>query len=194
MPSISFVRREPIQKGWSDDKKYRIRDEKGNSYLLRLSHASQYEGKKREFFNMKQAAALGVPMCQPLDFGLCEEGVYSIQSWIDGVEAEAIMETFPKEKQYRYGWEAGQALRKIHSIPSPPKHRGLGEPLQPENRPKDPSVSGLSIGIRQWRRRSSDPLSEYQPTPAEKPSSVLAARGFSYRKHDARPGRTIANY
>ncbi len=120
MPSISFVRREPIQKGWSDDKKYRIRDEKGNSYLLRLSHASQYEGKKREFFNMKQAAALGVPMCQPLDFGLCEEGVYSIQSWIDGVEAEAIMETFPKEKQYRYGWEAGQALRKIHSIPSPP--------------------------------------------------------------------------
>lgn len=28
MPSISFVSREPIQKGWSDDKKYRIGDEK----------------------------------------------------------------------------------------------------------------------------------------------------------------------
>ena len=36
---------------------------------------------------MKQVASFGVPMCQPIEFGTCDEGVYSIQSWIDGAAA-----------------------------------------------------------------------------------------------------------
>ena len=30
-------------------------------------------------------------MCQPIEFGTCEEGVYSIQSWIEGKDAEQII-------------------------------------------------------------------------------------------------------
>ena len=31
-------------------------------------------------------ASLGVPICQPVEFGTCDEGVYSIQSWIDSAD------------------------------------------------------------------------------------------------------------
>ena len=68
---------------------------------------------------MKQVSALGVPMCQPIEFGTCDEGVYSIQSWIDGEDAEEVIATLSDTEQYVYGLEAGRILKKIHSIPAP---------------------------------------------------------------------------
>lgn len=114
-----FISKEPINKGWSSDKKYCVTDENGTRYLLRVSDISQYNAKQTEFNMMKQAASFDVPMCQPIEFGTCEEGVYSIQSWIDGVDAEEIMPTLSDTEQYVYGLEAGRILQKIHSIPAP---------------------------------------------------------------------------
>ena len=68
---------------------------------------------------MHRVAELGVPMCDPLEFGTCDKGVYSIQTWIDGEDAETIMPHCPAAKQYAYGMDAGRFLRKIHSIPAP---------------------------------------------------------------------------
>jgi len=116
---MKFVTKEPIHKGWSDDQKYCVIDASGNRYLLRVSDPAQYDEKQAEFQRMQQVLALGVPMCQPIEFGVCEEGVYSLQSWIDGEDAEAVMPTYSEQKQYAYGLEAGQILRKIHSIPAP---------------------------------------------------------------------------
>lgn len=78
------------------------------------------ERKKREFARMEQVAALGIPMCQPIEFGTCEEGVYSIQSWVDGEDAESVIMSMDREDQYRYGLDAGRILAKIHTIPAPP--------------------------------------------------------------------------
>lgn len=116
---MRFIQKQPINKGWSSDKKYCVTAEDGMRYLYRVSDASQYEQKRTEFTMMQRAAALGVPMCQPIAFGTCEEGVYSIQSWIDGIDAEELAAALPEEKQYAYGYEAGQILQKIHSIPAP---------------------------------------------------------------------------
>ena len=58
-------------------------------------------------------------MCQPVEFGTCDDGVYSIQSWIDGEDAEETIAAQSDAKQYAYGLEAGSILRKIHSIPAP---------------------------------------------------------------------------
>ena len=77
---MNFVTKEPINKGWSKDKKYCVTDENGNRYLLRVSDIAEYDKKQSEFNMMKQVSALGVPMCQPIKFGVCDEGVYSIQS------------------------------------------------------------------------------------------------------------------
>ena len=114
-----FISKEPINKGWSGDKKYCVTDEQGNKFLLRVSPIEQYERKKSEYELMSQVAALGVPMCRPLEFGTCDEGVYSIQSWIDGDDAEEIMSAQSDTEQYVYGLEAGRILRNIHSIPAP---------------------------------------------------------------------------
>ena len=116
---MNFVTKEPINKGWSSDKKYCVTNENGVKYLFRVSDISEYEKKLSEFNMMKQVSSLGVPMCQPIEFGECDEGVYSIQSWIYGVDAEEIISSMTNNEQYAYGLEAGRILKKIHSIPAP---------------------------------------------------------------------------
>lgn len=112
-----IVSKTVLEKGWSTDKKYCAKDQDGGKYLLRISPIEQYGRKKSEFDLMNQVAELGVPMCVPLEFGTCDEGVYSIQSWINGVDAETADLSY--EEQYNYGIEAGQILKKIHCIPAP---------------------------------------------------------------------------
>lgn len=116
---MNFIAKEPINKGWSGDKKYCVTDENGTRYLLRVSDIAQYDAKQSEFHMMKKVASLGVPMCQPIEFGICEEGIYSVQSWIDGENAEQVMSDCSDAGRYAFGLEAGRILRKIHSIPAP---------------------------------------------------------------------------
>ena len=70
---------------------------------------------------MEETAALGVPMCRPLEFGVSDEGVYSIQSWIEGADAEECIPSMGRDEQYRYGMQAGRILKQIHAIPAPPE-------------------------------------------------------------------------
>lgn len=119
MSKQKFITKQLVDKGWSKDKKYCVMDEQGYKFLLRVSSIEEYERKKSEYELMRQVAALGVPMCKPLEFGISNEGVYSIQTWIDGVDAEKIIFNLTDEEQYLYGLEAGKILKKIHEIPAP---------------------------------------------------------------------------
>ncbi len=119
MKILGYTVLEEIKKGWSKDKKYCIRDDNGTKYLLRISDASQYEYRKAEFESMKQVAELGIRMCLPISFGTCDEGVYSVQSWVDGNDLCEVIGTYSDEECYSYGVEAGQFLKKLHSIPAP---------------------------------------------------------------------------
>ncbi len=115
---MRIVAKEPIVKGWSNDKKYCVTDENGKRFFLRVSDIEEQEFKRFEFEMMEKLAAMDVPMCLPVEFGVCEEGVYSLQSWIDGVDMEDKIAELDESKQYSYGQEAGRILRKIHSIPA----------------------------------------------------------------------------
>jgi len=108
-----------INKGWSGDKKYCVTDKNGQKFLLRISSAEQYDRKKAEFERMQRVAALGISMCQPIEFGVCDEGVYSLQSWIEGRDAEEVLAELSDKDIYEYGIESGKILKKIHSIPAP---------------------------------------------------------------------------
>ena len=114
-----IAKRIPIDKGWSGDQKFRVTGNDGQTYLLRIAPMEKFDRKRREFDKMHEVAQLGIPMCLPLEFGTCEEGVYSIQSWIDGEDAEELVMSMDEEKQYRYGLDAGRILAKIHTIPAP---------------------------------------------------------------------------
>ena len=113
-----------IEKGWSHEQKYKVTAEDGKNYLLRISANEQYEEKKAEFENMQIISAMGIPMCQPIEFGTCEDGVFSLQSWIEGKDVEEMLPFLSDEKVYAYGYEAGEILKKIHSIEAP---EGSGE-------------------------------------------------------------------
>lgn len=116
---MQIVTKMPILEGWSEDKKYCITNEEGERFLLRVTDIAQFDKKQAEFNNMQRVAALGIPMCVPIEFGTCDDGVYAIHSWIEGKSAESVIPKLPQSKQYDYGFEAGQILRKIHSIPAP---------------------------------------------------------------------------
>ncbi|MBO4234898.1 MAG: phosphotransferase [Firmicutes bacterium] len=116
---MNIVSKNQIFEGWSSDKKYRVTDENGKRYLLRISDIERYDEKEHEFKMMQRVSELGVPMCMPIEFGTCEEGVYSIQSWIEGYSAENMIPSLSNQEQYDYGCEAGRILKKIHSITAP---------------------------------------------------------------------------
>lgn len=114
-----IVEKTLIEKGWSSDKKYCIDTDDGSRYLLRISSHDQYDRKKSEYDLMLLVASLGVPMCIPVEFGITDEGVYSIQGWIEGVDAESKADILTEAEKYFYGLEAGRILKKIHTIPAP---------------------------------------------------------------------------
>ena len=71
-------------------------------------------------FRMQQrAASLGIPMCRPVEIGPCADGVYTLQTWIDGDDLEEIITELSDTRQYAYGLDAGRILRRLHSIPAP---------------------------------------------------------------------------
>ena len=118
MPN-QFTKMEPILAGWSGDKKYCVTQKDGTKGFLRISPIERFESRKVLFDLGQQAAALGVPMCEPLAFGTCEEGVYSLHSWVDGEDLRPLLPEFSQARQYALGAESGKVLRKIHSIPAP---------------------------------------------------------------------------
>lgn len=118
---IDFVSKEPIDKGWSCDQKYCVTTTDGTKYLLRIT-PKEKAASRLNCFRMQQAvAALGVPMCQPIECGECDEGAYILQSWIDGKDAEEVVPMLSGMKQYACGLESGKILRTIHQIPAPPE-------------------------------------------------------------------------
>ncbi len=119
MAKLEFVTKTPIEKGWSGDKKYCALTSDGTKYLLRITPENK-SARCADIFRLQQTVAeLGVPMCRPIEIGECDEGVYTVQSWIDGKDAEEVIEGLSENEQYNYGLDAGRILKTIHAVPAP---------------------------------------------------------------------------
>ena len=116
---MNIVYKEKINKGWSADIKYLIKDDNNNKYLLRISSIDEYEKKLVEFDYLKKLEKIGLSMCKPIEFGTCDDGVYIILSWIEGVDAQEYILNLSNKEQYEYGIIAGKELLKIHSLNAP---------------------------------------------------------------------------
>ena len=116
---MEFVSKTLIEKGWSADRKYRAVTAQGEIFLLRESPPEQLERKQGTFGMMQRTAELGIPMCRPVEFGACEGGVYIVETWVDGDDAEDALLRYSPAEQYAYGAEAGRILARIHSQPAP---------------------------------------------------------------------------
>lgn len=118
----TFVKVEPINKGWSGDKKYYIETETGERFLLRVSDISAYKEKLHEFNVMKKMSVAGIKMSLPISFGICENGesVYQLFSWCDGIEAKEALYTLSKDEQYAYGQKAAEVMKLMETIDAQP--------------------------------------------------------------------------
>ncbi len=87
----NIIKSVPINKGWSADKKYHVWDKNGGDYLLRISSADKRGGKSKSFALTKLLAQRNISMSFPIEFGICENGVYSIWHWIDGRDASEVI-------------------------------------------------------------------------------------------------------
>ncbi|MBQ9544758.1 MAG: phosphotransferase [Clostridia bacterium] len=110
----------PINAGWSGDKKYCAVGNDGSRYFLRIAPPEKADKAKKAFELQKKIFLLGVPMCEPLDCGECEEGFFILQSWIDGENAEDAVRAMSEKEQYALGLDAGAILKTIHTVPAPP--------------------------------------------------------------------------
>ncbi len=119
MPKLQFSTKEPIRKGWSCDKKYCVETADGTKYLLRITPEEKSANRPEMFLMQQKADARGVSMCRPIEFGRCDEGVYTLYTWVDGKDAEEVIPFLSDAESYVMGLDAGRELKKIHSIPAP---------------------------------------------------------------------------
>lgn len=119
--AAAFEKITPINKGWSSDNKYYIETVMNERLLLRIADFSEYDKKKNEYEMMTRFAESGLPISQPVDFGLCNSGksVYLLLKWCYGEDAELVLPLLSEVEQYGLGVKAGEILRQFHSIPAP---------------------------------------------------------------------------
>lgn len=115
----SIVSREFIDKGWSGDKKYRAVCGNGDVFLLRISPTEKLEMRRALWGVLQDVQRLDVSMSRSIEMGECCEGVYFVQEWVDGEDAEKFVPMLPGETQYALGYDAGEILKKLHSLPAP---------------------------------------------------------------------------
>ncbi len=112
----------PLLKGWSRDKKYILESSDGERYVLRLSDNDLYEKKKNQFDLLKKIKLLGLNCSQPFEFGVTSNGtVYILLSYLEGEDGKKAVLDMTDEEAYRLGIEAGNCLRKLHSVDIPPQ-------------------------------------------------------------------------
>lgn len=117
----AFTKIEPLDKGYSSEKKYYIETTGGKRFLLRIADVPEYNRKKNEYNMMKRVASIDVPMPQPVDLGVCNGGknVYQLLTWCDGESAETVLPRLGEAEQSALGFQAGKSLRRIHTVPAP---------------------------------------------------------------------------
>ena len=119
----------PIDKGWSKDRKFYIEDRNNSRFLLRVASAREYDRKKMDYERVGSFASLEIPTPRPVDFGLFAGGskVYTLLTWVDGQEAETVLPRLAAEQQYELGIASGDILHRMHALPAPDGQEPWGE-------------------------------------------------------------------
>lgn len=110
----------PLEEGWSDDKKYILKDQNGVRYILRVSDKAKYNKKLKQYELLRRIAELDINCSKALDFGTLADGsVYMILSFLEGEDGIKAVSNMSDSEAYTLGIEAGKILRKLHGISIP---------------------------------------------------------------------------
>lgn len=113
----NIIKQEPITKGWSTDKKYKVTLDSNKNLLLRASSRSTYEKKLEDYKMMEKIYDLGINISRGVGLEYLDDEVFFFQKWIDGEDLNDIIDNYDSKKKYILGYEAGNILSDIHCIP-----------------------------------------------------------------------------
>lgn len=112
-----------ITKGFSPDKKYRVRTPSGSQFLLRVVSADKMERTRTEYHLIQQLHRAQVMVPQPITYGYWEDlrvGFY-VLSFIEGQDAEEALRHYSADTQWQVGVAAGRDLYRMHQLHAPPE-------------------------------------------------------------------------
>lgn len=112
---------EILEKGTSDEKKYKVHASNGSEYLICVYDFINIEHVKKVAGLLKMLNTEGVPTQKFVDLVASESlrKVYLVLEWCDGADAFAVIPTLTEADQYNLGVQSGKILQKIHSLHIP---------------------------------------------------------------------------
>ena len=102
-----------ISKGYSEEVKYKVMADK--KYFLKISPQSFTKKKELE---LKYISSLEKEVKFPklIEVRYESDSIHSLYEWIDGVDFREYVTQLTNKELYQYGIQAGEFLKKIHSI------------------------------------------------------------------------------
>ncbi|WP_145946830.1 phosphotransferase family protein [Paenibacillus sp. Y412MC10] len=115
---VGYDRAEPLEKGFSDARKFVLYQVDNPVYLLRIHEGSTYARQRMEFKLLRKHEANQVRCSKPLVAGLAGhlDLCYLLLSYIPGVSGDVVLPGLAPEAQLQQGAAAGRELRKIHQV------------------------------------------------------------------------------
>ncbi|NQG98375.1 phosphotransferase [Streptococcus suis] len=115
--AVGIVSRQPLTKGWSTDRKYKVQLEDGRLGLLRIAERPAYEAKRLEFQLVEKLFGLGLPVAEPLSFWADDLSVSTLYEWVEGQDMNDLATSLSEQTLYELGCQSGQFLRTLHALP-----------------------------------------------------------------------------
>lgn len=114
---VRIVSRQPLTKGWSTDRKYKVQLEDGRFGLLRIAERPAYEAKRLEFRLVQSLFGKDLPVAEPLSFWADDLSVYTLYEWVEGQDMNEVASDLSDSVLYDLGCQSGQFLRTLHALP-----------------------------------------------------------------------------
>ncbi|WP_421410405.1 aminoglycoside phosphotransferase family protein [Streptococcus suis] len=114
---VKILSRQPLTKGWSTDRKYKVQLEDGRFGLLRIAERPAYEAKRLEFQLVEKLFDQGLPVAEPLSFWADDLSVYTLYEWVEGQDMNEVASDLSDSVLYDLGCQAGKFLRTLHALP-----------------------------------------------------------------------------
>ncbi|HFI0256588.1 TPA: aminoglycoside phosphotransferase family protein [Streptococcus suis] len=114
---VKILSRQPLTKGWSTDRKYKVQLEDGRFGLLRIAERPAYEAKRLEFRLVQSLFEKDLPVAEPISFWADDLSVYTLYEWVEGQDMNEVASDLPDSVLYDLGCQSGQFLRTLHALP-----------------------------------------------------------------------------
>jgi len=114
-----FKKFEEIKDGADSAKKYLVQDIdiQGKKYFAKVYKDKSYDTLKMYFHRLRSLFVANVPMAEPLDLIKYPDEICILYDFIEGRTSGSLTKNNPDDEIYAMGFQAGEALKKIHQMP-----------------------------------------------------------------------------